>query len=107
MIALAFALTYSGWTALCFAMPSHSRALRGRPLAATAVFGLRLFGAAALSSALLALASVWRWPIGATAWFGILTISCLLLVFLFSANPKATLFQLLSLPTAAVWLLLR
>ncbi|MGM4921260.1 DUF3325 domain-containing protein [Tardiphaga sp. 813_E8_N1_3] len=107
MIALAFALAYAGWAALCFAMPSHARSLRGRPFPSVVVLTLRIAGSFTLLLAFLAAASVWGGPIGTTAWLGILTIACLTLIGLLAANPTAALLPLVGLPAAVILTLLR
>lgn len=107
MMALAFALTYTGWAALCFAMPSHARSLHGRPFVRPVVVMLRCVGTIALLLALPVTAQACGWPNGTTAWFGILTISCLALIGLLAANPKVALLPLVGLPTAAIIVLLR
>lgn len=107
MIALAFALTYTGWVALCFAMPSHARSLRGRPFIQPIVVTLRCIGTIALLVALPVTAQAWGWPNGTTAWFGILTIACLGLISLLAANPKVALLPLVGLPAATIIVLLR
>ncbi|WP_398482158.1 DUF3325 domain-containing protein [Tardiphaga sp.] len=107
MIALAFALTYTGWAALCFAMPSHARSLRGRPFIQPIVVTLRCIGTIALLVALPVTAQAWGWPSGTTAWFGILTVACLALIGLLAINPKVALLPLVGLPTAAIIGLLR
>lgn len=107
MIALAFALAYTGWAALCFAMPSHARAMRGRPFIQHIVVTLRCIGTIALLVALPVTAQAWGWPNGTTAWFGILTIACLALIGLLATNPKVALLPLVGLPMAALNVLLR
>ena len=107
MIALAFALTYTGWAALCFAMPSHARSLRGRPFIQPIVVMLRCIGTIALLVALPVTAQAWGWSNGTTAWFGILTIACLALIGLLATNPKLAVLPLVGLPMAAVIVLLR
>jgi hypothetical protein len=107
MIALAFALTYTGWAALCFAMPSHARSLRGRPFTQPIVVTLRCIGIIALVVALPVTAQAWGWPSGTTAWFGMLTIACLALIALLATNPKVVLLPLVGLPVAAIVVLLR
>jgi hypothetical protein len=106
MIALAFALTYTGWAALCFAMPSHARSLRERPFARPIVVALRILGSTALLLALFASAATWGWTNGTTAWFGILTIACLCLIGLLAVHARAALLPIALLPVAgllAVW----
>jgi hypothetical protein len=107
MIALAIALTYAGCAALCFAMPSHARSLRGRPFVRPIVVMLRCVGTIALLFSLPVTAQSWGWANGMTAWFGILTISCLTLVGMLAINPKVALLPLVGLPTAAIFVLLR
>lgn len=107
MIALAFALTYAGWAALCFATPSHARSLRGRPFVQPIVVMPRCVGIIALFVALPVTAQSWGWANGTTAWFGILTIACLKLIGLLAINPKIALLLLVGLPTAAIIVLLR
>ncbi len=107
MIALAFALTYAGWSAICFAMPSHARSLRGRPFFQPIVVILRCVGTIALFLALPVTAQSWGWANGTTAWFGILTIACLTLIGLLATNPKLALLPLVGLPTAVIIVLLR
>lgn len=107
MIALAFALTYTGWAALCFAMPSHARSLRGRPFIQPIVVTLRCIGTIALVVALPMTAQAWGWPNGTTAWFGILTICCLAFIGLLAISPKAALSPLVGLPAAALFVLVR
>ncbi len=106
MIALAFALTYTGWAALCFAMPSHARSLRGRVFAQPTAIALRCNGSIALLGTLPVCAHAWSWPNGTTAWFGILTIACLSLIGLLALNARAALLPIALLPVAgllAIW----
>ncbi|WP_398470680.1 DUF3325 domain-containing protein [Tardiphaga sp.] len=107
MMALAFPLTYTGWAALCFAMPSHARSLHERSFVQPIVVILRCVGTIALLVALPATAQAWGWPNGTTAWFGILTTSCLALIGLLAINPKVALLPLFGLPTAAIIILPR
>ena len=107
MIALAFALTYAGWAALCFAMPSHARSLRGRPFVRPIVVMLRCVGTMALLLSLPVTTQSWGWANGTTAWFGILTIGCLTLTGMLATNAKVALLPLVGLPTAAIVVLLR
>lgn len=107
MIALALALTYAGWAALCFAMPAQARSLRGRPFVQPIVVMLRCVGTIALILALIVITQSWGWANGTTAWFGIQTIACLTLIGLLATNPKVALLPLVGLPAAAIIVLLR
>jgi hypothetical protein len=107
MMVLALALTYTGWAALCFAMPSHARSLHGRPFIQPIVVTLRCIGTAALVVALTLTAKAWGLSNGTMAWFGILTICCLTLIGLLALSPKAALLPLVGLPAAVLAVLLR
>lgn len=102
MIALAFALTYAGWAAICFAMPAHARKLRRHPFGRIIIAMLRVAGSVALAMALAICAAAWGWPHGSMAWFGILTIACLSLIGLLAVSARAALLPIALLPVAAL-----
>lgn len=103
MIALAIALSYAGWTALCFAMPPHARKLLHHALPRAAAMALRIAGCAALVASLFVCARLWGWPTGSTAWFGILSASGFALIGLLAVSARLALLAGLALPVAALF----
>ena len=105
MMALAFALAYGGFTAICFAMPSHGRKLGvvpGRAIAA----GLRSLGSAGLLASLYACALHWGWVDGSVAWFGVLSVAGLALIGTLAVNARlALLIAPVGLAAAAMLML--
>lgn len=96
-----FALTYTGWAALCFAMSRHAReVLRQEPSPLQRRL-LRTAGWLALTVSLLMVAAHTGWPIGAVEWFGMLTASAVSFVLLLSYHPRLAAGLGLGLPVLA------
>lgn len=96
-----FALTYSGWAALCFAMSRHARDVLGRELPPPHRHGLRVAGWTALSVSLLMVAGRVGWPIGTVEWVGMLTASAVSFVMLLTYLPRLAAGLGLALPVCA------
>lgn len=88
MSTLAFALSYSGFTALCFALERTHRALGRPPPSARLAIALRTAGFALLALALAPSMAGLEGSTGIVAWFGFLTAAGLLLVFLLPYAPR-------------------
>lgn len=96
-----FALTYTGWAALCFAMSRHAReALRREPPPLQRHL-LRAAGWLALTVSLLLAATEAGWPIGTVQWLGMLTASAVSFVLLLTYYPRLAAGLGLGLPGCA------
>lgn len=96
-----FALTYSGWAALCLATSRHARDVLGRDLPPPQRQGLRVAGWTALTASLFMVAGRTGWPIGAVEWFGMLTASAVSFVILLTYVPRLAAGLGLALPICA------
>lgn len=96
-----FALTYTGWAALCFAMNRHARELLQRELSPLQRHLLRGTGWLTLSVSLLMVATRAGWPIGTVEWFGMLTASAVSFVLLLTYYPRLAAGLGLGLPVCA------
>lgn len=101
MILIALCFCYAGFMALYLAMPKHYKSVferQPRPLWPPL---LRLAGAAALGAAFAAAVRAAGWQIGPVLWFGLLSASVLLLVFLLPyAQRWLVLLPAISTPVA-------
>lgn len=89
MIGLALSLGYVGWAALSFAMTAHYRVLASKAPPRTLVVALRLLGAAALLASLLVCIFQWGAARGSVAWFGVLSVSGLILIALLATSNRS------------------
>jgi len=96
-----FALTYSGFAALCLAMSRHAREVLKRDLPPPQRHGLRVFGWLALMVSLLMAAAHAGWPIGTVEWFGMLTASAVSFVLLLTYHPRLAAGLGIGLPVCA------
>ena len=97
-----FALTYSGWAALCFAMSRHARELLQREPTPLQRALLRAAGWIALTVSLWMAAAQAGWPIGTVEWFGMLTASAASFVLLLTYYPRVAAGLGLGLPICAL-----
>lgn len=88
LIALAAWLAYAGLTSLCLAMPRHYRQVSGRHPGLAVRLGFRIVGWLCLAAALASSVAALGWPIGSVAWFGLVSVTSLLLVFLLAYTPR-------------------
>lgn len=105
MIPLAFAFSYAGFAAWCFAMPAHWRQLAKDKPSRLVVTGLRLLGSVLLIGTLRLCATRWGWPAGSAAWFGILTASGLALIGLRAVDARLAAWMGLGCPVLAALLM--
>ena len=96
-----FALTYTGWVALCLSMSRHAREILQREPSPLQRHLLRAAGWLALTVSLLLAAARTGWPIGAVEWFGMLTASAVSFVLLLSFYPRLAAGLGLGLPVCA------
>ncbi|MFC4311146.1 DUF3325 domain-containing protein [Steroidobacter flavus] len=97
-----FALTYSGWAALCFAMSRHAREVLQREPTPLQRHLLRAAGWIALIVSLFMAAAHAGWPIGTVEWFGMLTASAVSFVLLLTYRPRLAAGLGLGLPVCAL-----
>ena len=97
-----FALTYTGWVALCLSMSRHAHDILQRELSPLQRRLLRVAGWLALTMSLLLAAARTGWPIGTVEWFGMLTASAVSFVLLLSFYPRLAAGLGLGLPMCAV-----
>lgn len=91
MIVLMLVLAYGGMTALCLAMDRHyCQVCFGRP-SLQLKWILRLTGTALLLVALLLGMIGWGPTIGPVVWFGVLSVSALVLIFMLPYQPLLVL----------------
>lgn len=88
MIPIAWALTYSGLAAICFAMPSHWRKLAPRPPRPRMSAGLRIAGSMALLLSLFTCFRLHGFAIGSLVWLGVLSFTGLALIGLLAWTPR-------------------
>lgn len=96
-----FALTYTGFAALCLAMNRHARAVLKRELPPLQRHFLRTAGWVALTVSLFMAAAQAGWPIGTVEWFGMLTGSAVSFVLLLTYYPGLAAGLALGLPVCA------
>ena len=96
-----FALTYSGWAALCFAMSRHAREVLRREPTPIQRHLLRAAGWLALTVSLFMAAAHTGWPIGTVEWLGMLTASAVSFVLLLTYYPRVAAGLGLGLPICA------
>lgn len=97
-----FALTYTGWAALCLSMSRHARELLQREPTPLQRRLLRAAGWIALTVSLLMAAARAGWPIGTVEWFGTLTASAVSFVLLLTYYPRVAAGLGLGLPICAL-----
>ena len=97
-----FALTYTGWAALCLSMSRHARELLQREPTPLQRQLLRAAGWIALTVSLLMAAAQAGWPIGTVEWFGMLTASAVSFVLLLTYSPRVAAGLGLGLPICAL-----
>jgi hypothetical protein len=97
-----FALTYSGWAALCFATSRHAREVLQREPTPLQRHLLRAAGWIALTVSLFMAAAHAGWPIGTVEWFGMLTASAVSFVLLLTYRPRLAAGLGLGLPACAM-----
>ena len=103
MILAALSGTLAGLAALCFAMDRHYRQLRHRMPQRTVQAVLRIAGIALLVFASVACGAERGWAMGLVAWFGMATVSGLVIALLLPWAPwGVALIGLLS-TGAAIW----
>ena len=90
---LALSLAYAGLGSICFAMRKHHRQVFSGNMRALPRFGLRVAGWLLLGLSIYASVLAWGVAIGSVAWFGMLTVSGLILAFLlpYAARTAAIL----------------
>ncbi len=102
---LALLLCYSGFTALCLAMPRHHDELLGGKPSVRRRRGLSLGGWFLLGLSLWAAVAGHGWNFGLVDWFAVLMLSALALVLLLPYCPRLALtlagLSLLTSPVAA------
>ncbi len=102
MIVLMLVLAYGGMTALCLAMNRHYRQVRfGRP-SLQLKWILRSTGTALLLVALLLGIIGWGPTIGPVVWFGVLSVSALILIFMLPYRPRLVLRSSLAVSPLAL-----
>lgn len=97
-----FALTYTGFAALCFAMNRHAREVLRREPSPLQRQLLRAAGWIALIVSLFMAAAHTGWPIGTVEWFGMLTASAVSFVLLLTYYPRLAAGLGLALPVCAL-----
>lgn len=96
-----FALTYTGWAALCFAMSRHAREVLQREPTPLQRHLLRIAGWIALTVSLFMAAARTGWPIGTVEWLGMLTASAVSFVLVMTYYPRLAAGLGLGLPVCA------
>ena len=99
-----FALTYTGWAALCLSTSRHAREVLQREPSPLQRHLLRAAGWLALTVSLFLAAARTGWPIGTVEWFGTLTASAVSFVLLLSYYPRFAAGLGLGLPACAALL---
>ena len=89
MIPLALACAFLGMVGLCAAMDRHHRQLLGRVPTRPARLAWRISGSLGLALSLLICSVAWGWAMGMVAWFGMLAMGGLVLVFLLPYASRA------------------
>lgn len=99
---LVFFVCYAALLALCLAMDRHhAQVLHGKPQRSRRQL-LRLAGWALLAAALWLCSLAWGWAIGPVAWFGLLSMAALGLVFLLPYAPRFAAWLALVGPALAL-----
>lgn len=88
MIVVALALAYAGMTAMCLAMRKHYRQIWNRDPVQAERNGLRIAGWILLIISLGLCITGWGGSIGPVAWFGMLSVTGLILIFLLPYLPR-------------------
>ena len=96
-----FALTYTGWAALCLAMSRHGREVLQREPSPLQRHLLRAAGWLALTVSLLMAAARVGWPVGTVEWLGMLTASAVSFVLLLTYHPRFAAGLGIGLPVCA------
>ncbi|MBM0107468.1 DUF3325 domain-containing protein [Steroidobacter sp. S1-65] len=96
-----FALTYTGWVALCLSLSRHAREILQREPSPLERHLLRAAGWLALTASLLLTAARTGWPLGTVEWFGMLTATAVSFVLLLSFYPRLAAGLGLGLPVCA------
>jgi len=104
MILAGLLYSFAGMAALCFAMDRHHRQLRHRAPAGGVRLALRVLAAVGLALALLACMERWGWSMGLVAWFGMLALGGLALVFLLPYAPRTAAWLAVAGPIIAAFL---
>jgi hypothetical protein len=95
--------TFAGLAALCFATDRHYRQLHNRTPPGAMQAALRIVGIGLLVIAAVACEAEWGWAMGLVAWFGMATVSGLLIALLLPWAPWAgASFGLLG-AVVAIW----
>ena len=103
MILVGLSGTLAGLAALCFAMDRHYRQLRNRMPQRTVQAVLRIAGVASLVLASVACGAEWGWAMGLVAWFGMATVSGLVVALLLPWAPLGVALLGLLSTCAAIW----
>lgn len=106
MSPLAFALTFSGFTALSLAMNRHARDVLRRELPARQRTVLRVAGFAVLGLSLWLAATATGWSLGLVEWVGMLSVSAVALVLSLTYAPRLAPLLAVGLPALATLLML-
>lgn len=99
-------LCHAALTGLCLAMDRHHAQALGRRPGAPLSGTLRAAGWGLLGLALWYCGRSWGWAIGPVAWFGLLSVAALILVFSLPYAPRAQARLALFSLTGAVVLML-
>lgn len=103
MLSVAAGLAHGGMAALCLGLPRHFRQVWQREPTPALRRGLRAAGWGLLALALPASAAFWGWAMGPVAWFGLVSLSGLLLALLLPYRPRLAAWLPLGwLPVMAV-----
>lgn len=102
MSLLAFALAYSGFTAVCLAMERHYRSVLGRAPARRTATILRVVGFALLALAAVPSIAALDGSTGIVEWFGFLTAAALVLIFLLPYAPRIAISLAVIAPAFAI-----
>src|SRR5690606_38697707 len=97
----AFALTFSGFTALSLAMNRHARDVLRRELPIRQRRALRIAGFAILGISLWLAAQATGWSVGTVEWFGMLSVSAVALALALTYAPRIAPAAALGLPALA------
>lgn len=81
MIGIAVASAFGGMAGLCLAMPRHHRQLWRRTLRRGTSVNFRILGVLGLILAFLSCIVEWGWSMGPVAWFGVVAVAGLVVVF--------------------------
>lgn len=102
MTILAFALAYSGFTAICLSMDKHHRQVWRRPVERAIANVLRASGFVLLAAALVVCTASFPGSLGIVVWLGLLTAAGVPLVIVLPYAPRAAAAAAAWAPIAAV-----